>query len=791
MEKLLFGWVAGIALLLWRDRLPSALEPVVWLLAAMFALLMARARAGVMAAPLRAIAVVSCGLAAGVAVSGRDARQQLADWLPSACEGRVMLVSGRVDGLPEPMLPEGVRFRFRPDPGQGPCVGERARWQLSWPSAGVIRPDERWRLRLQLRRPSGLSNPGGFDAERWWHQERVTATGRVREGGRLRVVGTTLDGLRWRIRQQLLGRFPQQPEAAGTVLALLTGDRAGITTEAWERYARTGITHLVAISGLHLTCLAWLAGRAARMLWTRLPGAALCFPAGRVASLFGLLVATGYGLLAGMELPAQRTLFMLAVITGMRWLPGECSGRQALLLALALVLLLDPLAVHAVGLWLSFAAVALLMAGGMTPGEEGGWRAAVRAQWLATWGLLPLTLAVFARISWVSLPVNLLAIPWVTFAVVPLAMLGLALQVCWPAAGELAWTLAVWLMAVLDDLLARLAAWPGAASELALPGLTPLWLGLTVALALMPRALPGRTLACLPLLAVCWPQPSLESGQLRLTVLDVGQGLAVHVQTARHNLLFDTGPPQGSHADAGSRVILPYLRWSGVRRLDALVFSHDHLDHTGGGGAVLAGLPVRQVWGRWPSTLAAWPLKRRPQRRDCRAGRSWQWDGVRFAFLWPLPDVVASSENDRSCVLRIEVGGQVILLPGDLEAHGELVLLAQAGPEVLRADLLVLGHHGSRTSTTASFLAAVRPREVVAAVGRRNRYRHPSRVVLRRLAAAGVPGWRSDETGALRYDFVRQGKFPLVRRWRLEAGHYWLPPGGKDLSMLGALPAFP
>ncbi len=794
MEGFLWGWVAGVSALLWRSHLDAL---PVWLtaLAAVFCLLLPRLAGGPAGMPgARLLLPLLLGLMAGLQASAWVASRQLASWLPASCEGRMLVVRGRIIGLPEPTQSGALSLRLRPE--VGPCVSTGALWQVSLQTSGEVRPGERWQLQLRLKRPHGLQNPGGFDAERWWHQERVGATGRARYGQRLQAAEASLDGLRWQIRQRLLTRFHDHPEATGTVLALLTGDRVGITPAAWERYGRTGITHLVAISGTHLTMLAWLTGWLVQRAWLRLPGAAVRLPAHRLAGLAGWLAACGYGLLAGMELPAQRTLIMLGVLVLVRWLPGEYGGRQVLLAALAIVLACDPLAVHAVGLWLSFAAVALLMTGGLAPGEEGGWRAALRAQWLATWGLMPLTLAMFARVSWVSLPVNLIAIPWVTFAVVPLAMLGLLLWPCNEPASDLCWQVAIWLMARLDSLLAAVAAWPGALGELALPGLSVLWLALLLALLLMPRALPGRALAGIPLLAVLWPQPALAPGQMRVTVLDVGQGLAVHVQTAGHNLLFDTGPPMGPAADAGSRVILPYLRWWDVHRLDVVVLSHDHVDHTGGAGSLLRALPVRQVLGVWPSLLATWPLPSRPPWQACRAGQSWRWDGVRFTMLWPSPRVTGN-ENNHSCVLRIEAMGQVVLLPGDLEAPGERVLLA-GNAALLRADLLVLGHHGSRTSSTPAFLRAVRPREAIASVGYRNRYRHPSPSVLRRLAGMGVPGWRSDETGALRYDFVSAGKWPVVRRWRLEQDHYWLFPvssadrsGSEALSMLGALPAFP
>jgi len=736
---------------------------------------------------------LSCGLAAlcaGSVFAIQAARVQLDSRLPGVCEGKLITVDGVIAGLPEPAEPLGVRFRFRPDGVQSiamHCHREQALWQLSWRADVTPLPGERWRIRVKLKRPHSTQNPGGFDAERWQHAEGISATGWIRSGQRLDNAPVSIDLWRWRIRQRLLGQFPLQADAAGTVLALLTGDRAGISPAAWERYARTGVTHLMAISGVHITLVAWLVGNLFQMLWRRIPGALSRCSALRMGGLAGWLAAGGYVLLAGAEVPAQRTLLMLGVILLMRWLPGQFSGLQTWLAALAVVLLMDPLAVHSVGLWLSFVAVGMLMAAGMPLGEEGGWRAALRAQWLATWGLLPLSLAIFSRVSWVSLPVNLVAIPVVTFAVVPMSMLGL---LCWPwpALTAVFWRLSVTLMQCLIQALDWAAALPGAWQALSLPSGSAWGLALVMFLLLMPRAMPGRAWLLFPLAWVLWPHALVPHGAVRMTLLDVGQGLSVLLQTRHHQLVYDTGPSLGPHADAGSRIIAPALREARISQLDLLVFSHDDLDHTGGGASVLAALPVRQVLGVWPSVIDA-PARNTP----CNAGQHWRWDGVQFEVLWPYPDIAVAGDNNQSCVLRVQAGEHVLLLTGDLEAPGELHLVEQTPAEKLKAHLLVLGHHGSKTSSTVTMLEAVQPQEVIAAVGYRNRFKHPAKVVLQRLADKGIPGWRSDATGALLYDIVPNAPWPVVQRWRLQHPHYWRWPeqGTAGRASLGALGAFP
>jgi competence protein ComEC len=268
---------------------------------------------------------------------------------------------------------------------------------------------------------------------------------------------------------------------------------------------------------------------------------------------------------------------------------------------------------------------------------------------------------------------------------------------------------------------------------------------------LLPRGVPARWLGLpllLPLFTV--PPPAPPPGALWLTVLDVGQGLAIFAQTERHALLYDAGPAYSPDADSGSRVILPFLRASGVARLDAMVVTHDDNDHAGGAASVLSGVPVAAVYSSLASTHAAWraaPGYRLP----CAAGQRWDWDGVRFELLHPTAASYARDKlksNDRSCVLRIAAAQGAVLLTGDIEARSEKELVAR-GRAALRAEVLVTPHHSSRTSSTAEFIAAVRPRWAVLPVGYRNRFGHPNADVLERYRASGAQLLRTDRAGAV------------------------------------------
>jgi len=525
--------------------------------------------------------------------------------------------------------------------------------------------------------------------------------------------------------------------------------------------------------------IAGLAALGASALWrlsfftaAQLP---LLLPAQKVAALAGASTALLYVLLAGFGVPAQRTLYMLAVVALALWSGRLTAITHVLCAALGVVLVLDPWAVLWPGFWLSFGAVAMILfAGhgrlGLPPGGlRGALLLAGRTQWAVTLGLVPLTMLLFGQVSLVSPLANALAIPLVSFVVTPLALAGSLLP-----APLSAWLLLPAHAAVeaLAWLLGHMAAWPAAVwrAPAPQPWVFLLAFGGTLWL-LMPRGWPRRwagAVAWLPLLLQAPDHPA--AGDFRVTAFDVGQGMALLVETAGHRLLYDTGPAFAPGADAGSRVILPYLRMRGIGALDGMVISHSDTDHTGGALALLAELEV----GWLASSLnAAHPAARAaPRHLQCAAGQRWEWDGVRFEMLHPASASYADpglKANARSCVLRIGGGKHAVLLAGDIEAAQEAALVLDA-PERLRADVLLAPHHGSATSSTLAFLRAVRPGVGVFQVGWRNRYHHPKQEVYDRYAALGIERLRTDTDGAVTLD---AGTSVAVERYRSTHPRYW------------------
>jgi len=444
----------------------------------------------------------------------------------------------------------------------------------------------------------------------------------------------------------------------------------------------------------------------------------------------------------------------------------QIGASSALATALFLVLLHDPWAVFGRGFWLSFGAVALLLyAAGRR--RESSWRGWLRAQSAVGIGLMPPLVALTGQVSLVAPLANAVAIPCVTFAVLPLSLL-FALTGWAPLAQVAAFVFAP-LAAFLDVLASpQWAVWQQAA-----PPAFPVAGALLGALMLlMPRGVPVRLLGvALILPIVLWHPARPVMGSFELTLLDVGQGLAVHVRTADHDLLFDTGPSYGRQSDAGQRIIVPYLRGEGVKRLDGLVVSHQDSDHSGGAVSVLTGIGVEWLMGALPDASG---LRRMPvTQRKCRRGDAWNWDGVRFEILNPAPDAVVTRDgNTTSCVMRVAAAGTSVLLTADIPQKSERELVA-AG--LLHHETVVIApHHGSRTSSSADFIAATSPDIVLVPVGYRSRFGHPHPEVVARYRDAGVEILRSDRDGAIRLSVDADGRHWM--RWREVARRYWHTP---------------
>lgn len=817
----LLGMVLGVALQLQQPALWSAgVYAGLLVLAAAAALLAYRSLRG---AGWQALAWLLVGVLGGAGSTGLRAVAFAGQALDPALEGVTLVVSGRVAAMPT-RSPQGLRFEFEVEGAQrdGQAVAVPPRLLLGWyrqpfqarsetrrssrsdtptPSLPAVVAGDRWQLAVRLKRPHGLSNPHGFDRERWLWEQGIGATGSLRVGPRdpapQRLATTAWHPLQ-RARQQVdegIGRRVDDPRSAGVLSALVVGNQSAIEREDWDLFRTTGVSHLMAISGLHVTMFAWLAVAVVGALWRALarvwPAALLAVPAPLAAGVGGIALATVYALFSGWAVPSQRTVIMLAVVMTLRLHARRWPWPVVWLTAMVVVLLLDPWALMHAGFWLSFVAVGILFAsdpGRGLPGSSPGGPVTpsrlrqvlskglglLREQSVVTLALAPLTLMLFGQFSVVGLVANLVAIPWVTLVVTPLAMLGVA----WSPI----WDLAAWAVQALGVLLQGLAGWswsavyrpitPWPMAVLAILG------GIVMVLRLPPVLRVAGCLLVWPVLF--WSPERPPAGQFELTAIDVGQGSAVLVRTARHSLLYDTGPSYSPDSDAGDRVIVPLLRALGVR-LDQVVVSHSDSDHSGGMEAVRQAHPQ----ARWLSSF-----DRVPERR-CQAGQQWTWDGVRFEVLHPRPGHYGAggegllSSNAMSCVLHVVAGEHSAWLAGDIDAEQE-VRLALDRPD-MRTTVLLAPHHGSLTSSSPVLLNTLQPAWVIVQAGHLNRFKHPAHRVLERYRQRGIPWVGSPDCGAATW---RSDAPDHVDCHRHARHRYWHHPGkAEPLRVTGPTPS--
>ncbi len=735
----------------------------------------------------RVLTALALGLSAGFLNAALQAQQRLDDGLADAHQDQVSRLVLRVAALPDG---DAKRQRFLAEVMPPARPGIPSHVQVTW-QAGAgsnqavpqVLPGQVWRMALVLRRPHGLLNPAGPDVEGRMFANGIRATGTVRGQPVLlndrpwATPGIAIERARHLVREGMRAALGEH-RYAPVLIALAIGDQAGVARDDWRIFNRSGITHLVSISGMHVTSIAGIAGLLASSLWRRVRwrgvGLAERIPARVAGGAVAAVVALLYCLLAGWGVPARRTFFMLLVVLGAALSRLPVSGDRVLACAAAAVVALDPWAPMSAGFWLSFGAVAVLLRIATAPIDvDASWRArcaarlrqAVHVQLMVTIGLMPLLAFLVHQVSLGSPFANAVAIPSVTFIVTPLALLCAALSSV-PGAEALA-ALAGQAGLAAFDLTMTPVAWVGNASWSSVPVAAAGWPWLLLAVAGMIWALqakgwPGRHLGwfcMLPLLF--WRPDKPEPGHWRMSAMDVGQGSAILVETATQSLLFDAGPRSYGGSDVGERVVAPFLQARGIGRLDVLVLSHADMDHVGGTRAVLGAVPVgrsytsfdlpaylRRDAKMWPDVGNAEPVLPDTMAR-CERGLGWEADGVVFTFLHPVPSERSAKLDDRnadSCVLRVEGASHSLLLTGDVGVAQERDMVAQG---LASADVVLAPHHGSGSSSGHDLVDTTQAVHAIAQAGHLNRFRHPARAVELRWTRAGSSFWRSDRDGAV------------------------------------------
>ncbi len=757
------AFLAGILLLQTRAVLP----PVWWLYCLPFAV------AGIAINRYRGLTLICC-LVTGFLWAQFQANTLIHQRLPTHITHKTLHVRGYVASLPE-QLANRTRFEFDIIQIDSPTLTAFPhKVRLSWYSEKslMLRPGDEWQLNLRLRSPHDFMNPGSFDYNAWLLQQGIVATGYVYGKGN----NTLLSHSSWRyplqtIRFHCLNHLQTALDgvpAASLIKALIIGDRSGITRTDWTVLQHTGTVHLMAISGLHVGMIAGFVFFIVLQIWRQVPRLCLVFPAPKAAAIAAWLAALLYAGLAGFSIPTQRALIMLAVILFSVYLQRTHKPSQVISVALLLVLCRDPFAVLSASFWLSFSAVALIFyLLQIIPRHRSGIAHWWRMQFAISLGLLPLVILFFQQAPLLSPFANLIAIPWVSLLILPLALLSTVLSPLSHTLGQWGLHLAANLMHLLQLLLQWAASLKWSLVYLPAPHFVGMCLTLVgIAVLLMPRPIPARYLGLVLCLPVFLPGVNAPAwGNVRLSLLDVGQGLATVVQTAHHTLVFDTGPRFSKTFDTGQAVILPFLHNQHISTVDTLLLSHSDADHIGGTVSLLEGMPVRQIISSVP-----WILR---DMRDtaCLAGRQWQWDNVKFEILYPSSAeyAQASTDNNLSCVLQITTATHRLLLTGDIEFPAEARLLARYG-EKLRSGILVIPHHGSKTSSTPVFLDAVQPMLALIPAGWHNRFHLPAKVVMARLRSRQLTVLNTATSGAIQIDV---GYDLHIRRYRQEHRRYW------------------
>lgn len=774
MRLLLIAFCIGVWWLQQQPELPPARW--LWLLPLLLPVLWFPECSRPLAEFARRLGIVLLGVALGVAWAGWRADARLGERLPVHWQGVDIELVGVISDLPHANS-RGERFVLDVERVLSPNAPELGRVQLTryWPRDAVqldprMQAGERWQLTVRMKMPHGTSNPHGFDLEAWMLERGINASGYVREkpaplrlDARARTPSAWIAATRATVRERIGATLGDAPYA-GVISALVVGDQRSIPHAQWRAFTRTGVNHLLSISGLHVTMIAALAGWLVASAWRRLPRYAERLPARQAGLVAAVLAAFGYALLAGFQVPAQRTLFMLTVLALAFWGRREPRPFTALIVALFVVLLLDPWAVLSAGFWLSFGAMAAILwvtLGRVAlPGTLRGW---VTVQGAVTLALAPVLLLLFQQVSLISPLANAVAIPLVSWLITPLALLGVLVAPLWQVAA--------WLMAGLGTGLIWASSLPLAVASLPAPA----WWATALALIgtvwmLLPRGFPLRGLGLLLWLPLLFPlRAAMAPEHFRVEAIDVGQGTAVLIRTANHVLLYDTGA-SFADSDSGDRIIVPYLRASGIGQLSGLIISHDDNDHSGGMRSVLRDVPTDWLLHGMPSDSPL--LKDTPPARQCARGQRWSWDGVQFEILNPTHAAYAEQrrrDNDYSCVLRITSKRYSVLLTGDGERRTELELLESG--LLTGVDVLFAGHHGSRTSSIPEFVAATRPDWVIFTLGHRNRYGHPHPNVLTRFRDIDARLLRSDSGGLIRLDFGEAGV--EASQYRPSHRRYW------------------
>lgn len=726
---------------------------------------------------LSPIFTIACIALFGFGYMSFHVNKHLQNSFPDILEGKKVLLKGSICSVVEETKNQSVKFLFK----VSNFYDSDQQWklpayiQLTWSNVKHnLQPGDSLVLRVKLKKPRNYANPGSFDSERYFFQQRIVATGYVVPSAENRLLTQSPLSQPINFLRQYLNikvdKYLAGHEFAPIIKSLTLGVRSGMQEKHNEILQNTGTAHLLAISGLHIGLLASMCFGLIRFAWRYAPKSWLNLPSPLISATGAIILSFVYACLAGLSIATQRALIMLSIFLAAIILKRRICTWHSFYLALLLVLLWDPFVVLSIGFWLSFLAVGLLIYALRGQNRSQGYLAKLfawfRPQVVIAIGLLPITLLSFSKSSIIGPVANCIAIPWVTFAVLPVGILAVLLLPFMPNVSAILLQLAANNFAKLWVILTKLSAVPIYVWQIPTEYIWLLIISSTLGVLwlFIPRGLPGRLWGVCGLVPLLFMQtPAIPFGQAEFNLLDVGQGLSIVIRTQNHTFIYDTGPKLPGGFDLGSNVVVPYLQSIGVNKIDTLMISHVDNDHIGGALAILNKIFTSDILISTNNALVEF------NRKICVAGQTWNWDGVEFTVLHPPKDNALKKRNDLSCVLMVQAGVHKVLLTGDIEAHSEKQLIQSYGTQ-LQSDLLLVPHHGSKSSSSTEFLQIVKPKYALIPVGYKNQYGHPKESVLQRYRDIGATILRTEQEGAISF---RLGGDLLPYCYRREQRRFW------------------
>jgi competence protein ComEC len=685
--------------------------------------------------------------------------------LSPALWGQAVTIKGVVSGI-SLWQQQTLRFDLATESINQEAIQSLPQMRLFWPKATTfLKEGDCVTAVVKLQPPWHLANPGGFDQQKQLFIEGIRATGKVITMHTIVASNKgSLTRLRQALNEQMAALLFDKP-LLGVIQATTLGLYKNITPHQWQVFQVTGTTHAIAISGLHISLVAILFGGIITFLVKRLPLLMLYYPAKFYGAFAAMLSATAYCAIAGFSIPTQRSLAMILVALYALLTRQKALSWHLLALAWLGIGLIDPLATLQMGFWLSFGCVSALIYGGTHASQASWWRKWIMPQLIVFIGLLPMGVMFFHQASLLAPLANFIALPIINIFVIPPSLLAILLMKFSIPLATLSLNIAHGALSFVWQILEKMANLPlGVWHAGEIPLFCCLLALIGIIILLTPKGFPAKQLGWFGLLPmICYHPPSIPLGECRVTVLDVGQGLAVVIQTRHHVLVYDAGPQYGVDNDAGKRVIKPYLRAQQIKKIDRIIISHGDLDHRAGLES-LSELLQGEIFSSEPHRLTL------PSNR-CNELTQWNWDGVQFTML-NQANAAAKNRNDRSCVLKVMTQNQSILLTGDIEKGAEQSLLTTS-PELLNSSIILVPHHGSLTSSSKEFVKRVNAKYALYPVGMGNRYGFPKSDILKRYAAQGSENIVVAYSGALIFELNNEDELTPPTRWRDTSLLYW------------------